>query len=378
MKRRGNHEGSIYKRADGRWVASITLGYESLKRTRKSFYGKSRAAVAKQLSNAISDHQKGLPVTTEQMTVALYLKRWLRDVIGPSDLKDRTKHDYADMVRLHLEPELGGIQLIKLAPLDIRAMLNRKRKAGLGPRRCQYIHAVLRLALGQAEGDGLVHRNVAKLVKVSGGPRVEIRPFTEEEARTFLAAVRDQRLEALYVTALTLGMRQGEILGLRWDDVDLDQGMLAIRRTLVRINGVVSFPEPKTERSKRVLWLPQITINALHVHRTRQLEERLIAGSSWIDTRLVFTTETGEPLRDTNVTKAFQKLLSLAGLRHQRFHDLRHAAASFLLAQGFELREIMGILGHSNLSLTADLYTHLMPAVGQQAAKRMDSFLQSV
>ncbi|MSQ21741.1 MAG: site-specific integrase [Dehalococcoidia bacterium] len=184
--------------------------------------------------------------------------------------------------------------------------------------------------------------------------------------------------QALYVTALTLGMRQGEILGLQWRDLDLDLGMVAIRRTLVRLNGAVTFPEPKTERSRRVLWLPKMTVSALRAHHARQLMERLIAGSLWQDTGLVFTTETGEPLRDTSVTKAFQRVLLTAGLRHQRFHDLRHAAASFLLAQGFEMRQIMGILGHSSIALTANLYTHLMPAVKQEASARMDAMLSGV
>ena len=209
----------------------------------------------------------------------------------------------------------------------------------MSPVGVQYIHAVLRIALGQAESDGLVFRNAAKLVKVSGGPQAEILPFSVEEARMLLAAARGDRLEALYVTALTLGMRQGEILGLEWPDIDLDLGMVAIRRTLVRVNGAITFPEPKTERSRRVLWLPQMTIDALRTQAVRQMEERLIAGPLWQDTGLVFTTETGEPLRHTRVTKAFQRLLHTAGLRHQRFHDLRHAAASFLLAQGFEMRQ---------------------------------------
>ena len=312
------------------------------------------------------------------MTVAQYLRRWLQDTITSSELKDRTKYDYAGIVRLHLEPGLGRIRLIKLAPTDIRAMLNRKREAGLSPRRVQYIHAVLRIALGQAEGDGLVFRNAAKLVKVNGGSQVEILPFSVEEARTFLAAVRGDRLEALYVTALTLGMRQGEILGLQWPDIDLALGMVAIRRTLVRVNGTITFPEPKTERSRRGLWLPQMTIDALRAHHVRQTEERLIAGPLWKDTGLVFTTVTGEPLRDSSVTKAFQRVLHTAGLRNQRFHDLRHAAASFLLAQGFEMREIMGILGHSSIALTANLYTHLMPAVKQEAAARMDAILSNI
>jgi integrase len=153
--------------------------------------------------------------------------------------------------------------------------------------------------------------------------------------------------------------------------------MVAIRRTLVRLKGAITFPEPKTERSRRVLWLPQTTISALRAHNARQVVERLIAGPLWQDTGLVFATETGQPLRDTRVTKAFQRVLRTASLRHQRFHDLRHAAASFLLAQGFEIHEIIGILGHSSIALTANLYTHLMPAVKQDAATRMDAILSS-
>ena len=249
-----------------------------------------------------------------------------------------------------------------------------KFDSAFSPRRLQYIHATLRAALSQALRWDLVHRNVAKLVQMKGGPKQEIRPFTPEEARVFLDVVRGHRLEALFIVTLALGLRQGEALGSAWDDLDLDVGVLHVRRTLVRTKEVVSLEEPKSERSRRTLQMPQIAINALRAHRARQLEERLLAGSLWNDTGLVFTREDGSPLRDTNVTKQFQTVLRNAGLRRQRFHDLRHAASSYWLAQGASLREVMGILGHSTIALTADLYTHLMPAVQREAAARMDAF----
>lgn len=398
---RGNNEGSVYKRKDGLWASTINLGWQGGKRKRQTFYGKTQQEVLAKLRVAQQRAQEGVPVAPERQTVGKYLQRWIDECVEPSELKLRTKQGYSDIVRLHLVPELGRVKLAKLTAQDVQAMIARKRAtcacrhernkhADLGPcsaygckcaefhlafspRRLQYIHATLRAALSQALRWDLVHRNVAKLVQMKGGSKQEIRPFTPEEARVFLDAVKAHRLEALFIVTLTLGLRQGEALGLAWDDVDLDAGVLHIRRTLVRTKEVVSLEEPKSERSRRTLQMPQIAINALRGHRARQLEERLLAGSLWNDTGLVFTREDGSPLRDTNVTKQFQTVLRNAGLRRQRFHDLRHAASSYWLAQGASLREVMGILGHSTIALTADLYTHLMPAVQREAAARMDA-----
>jgi integrase len=200
-------------------------------------------------------------------------------------------------------------------------------------------------------------------------------PLTPEQARLFLGSVRGDRLEALYTVGLALGLRQGEILGLRWSDVDLDGGELRVAQALQRVNGRLQFVEPKSITSRRTVRLPNTVIRALRSHRVRQLEERLLAPDRWEKSDLVFTTSFGSPLDGRSVTRRFQAALEKAGLPRLRFHDLRHTAASIMLAQGISPRVVMETLGHSQISLTMNTYSHVMPSLKRDAAERMDAAL---
>ena len=234
---------------------------------------------------------------------------------------------------------------------------------------------MLRRARGQAFKWGLVSRNVATLVDVPRPRRSEVRPFSSEEARTLLEAIRGHHMEALYVLCLSVGLRQGEALGLRWEDVDLDGGTLHDRTALQRIDGAYRLVEPKTNRSRRTLALPETAAAALWAHYTRQQDAQAEAGPNWEDWGLVFANPIGRPLNRHNVTREFQTLLEQVGLPRLRFHDLRHTCASLLLAQNVQPRDLMEILGHSQISLTMNTYSHVMPSVLQDAANRMDSIL---
>jgi len=187
--------------------------------------------------------------------------------------------------------------------------------------------------------------------------------------------MRGHRLEALYTIAITVGLRQGEALGLRWQDVDLDAGSLRVRHSLQRIEGRLQLVEPKTERSRRTVSLPGVVVSALREHRVRQLQERLLAGSRWQESDYVFTSTIGTPLDGVTVTHRFQETLRRLGMPHQRFHDLRHACASLLLAQGVSPRVVMETLGHSQISVTMNVYAHVIPALQRDAADRMDALL---
>ena len=237
------------------------------------------------------------------------------------------------------------------------------------------MHAVLRRALGQALKWGLVARNVATLVDPPRVQRREVQPLGPDQARAILAAVQGDRLEALYSVALAVGLRRGEALGLRWTDVEFDAGALAVRAALQRVNGKLQLVQPKTARSRRTIALPQSVIVALHRHRVRQLQERLLAGQRWHDTGFVFTTTLGTPLDPRNVYRHFQRALDKAGLPRKRFPDLRHTCATLLLAQGVHPRVVMDILGHSQIALTMDTYSHVIPALQREAAGRMDALL---
>ncbi|MBF6613953.1 MAG: site-specific integrase, partial [Chloroflexi bacterium] len=210
-------------------------------------------------------------------TLGQFLATWLEDSVRPT-VRPKTYDSYAQVVRLYIEPELGRVQLGKLTPQQIQHLLNKLLKMGLAPRTVRYCHAILKIALGRAYKWSLVPRNVAQLVDAPRSRRYEMRSLTPEEARVFLNTVRGDRLEALYSVAIALGLRQGEALGLRWEDVDMDKCTLRVRYALQRIDGKPQLVEPKTQKSRRTIFMPQVTVNALRTHRVRQLEERLAAG----------------------------------------------------------------------------------------------------
>ncbi|MGH2363442.1 MAG: tyrosine-type recombinase/integrase [Chloroflexota bacterium] len=266
----------------------------------------------------------------------------------------------------------------ELTPQAVQAFFNDKHSAGLAARTVSQVRAELRAALNDAMRWGLVARNVAAL---ADGPRItheEIQPLSPVEAKGMLDAISGDRLEALYSVALAVGLRQGEALGLHWDDVDLEEGTLHVKTTLQFINGEWQFVEPKTSRSRRTIALPCVAVGALRAHKDRQEFERRSAGKAWQETSLVFATPTGEPLHGTTVTKAFQKILRGADLPRQRFHDLRHGCASLLLAQGVHPRVVMETLGHSTIALTMNTYSHVMPELQREAANKMDATLSRV
>jgi integrase len=377
MSRRGKNEGSIYKRRDGRWTATITTGREAGRRRRHSFYGKTRAEVAAKLATALRNQQSRLRFPDERLTVTAFLTYWLKESAAQT-LRPRTLVSYRLIVEKHLTPILGMHRLVKLAPEHIQTYINCKLMAGLSPRTCQYHHAVLRRALSQAERWGKVERNVARLVSPPRVNRPEVRPLTPEQARKLLTSISEDRYAPLYVAAIALGLRQGELLGLSWDDVDLEGESLSVRRTLQHYDGAYHLDAPKTAKSTRTLGLTPYLVQLLRAHRQQQLEERRLLGPIWKgeEWNLVFCTEDGNPLSGITLTRRFQRLLKRLDLPRQRFHDLRHAAASFMLAQGVDLRTVMEVLGHSQIHTTANTYAHVRLEATRAAVERVDALLR--
>jgi integrase len=352
---RGQGEGSIFKRrSDGRWCAGINLGWKNGKRHRKWFYGATRDAVQRQLTTSLRAHHQGFNVAPERQTVAQFLQRWLTDCVAPST-RPRTLDSYSDTVRLHLIPTIGKVPLGKLTPQHVQAMMNAKL-ADFSPRSVQYTHSVLSRALNRAVKWDLVPRNVCTLVSPPRVPRHQVEPLSPDDARRLLDAVKDTQHEALYSVAMALGLRKGEALGLRWQDVDLDAATLSVCHQLQARRGK-HLTEPKSDRSRRTLPLPEFAVKALRAHRARQLQARLIAGSRWQDTGHVFTTSIGTPMDGSRVSKHFRTALAKAGLPRKRFHDLRHTAASLLLVQGVHPRVVMETLGHSQIGVTMNTPT---------------------
>lgn len=254
-------------------------------------------------------------------------------------------------------------------------MMNKQTADGLSPRTVNYTRSVLRAALSRALKWGLVARNVAMLVDPPPSRRPEIRPLSLDQARDFLKNIEGHRLEALFSVALAVGLRQGEILALRWPDVDLENGLIHVRHSLQKVERQWRLLEPKTERSRRTIPLAAVSIEALRRHRYCQTIEREVNEGKWEDWDLVFPSSRGTPLDGSNVTHELQRILAVAGLPRQRFHDLRHFCASLLIAQDVSMRVVMEILGHSQITLTMDTYSHVAMAQKTVAVQKMQEFL---
>ena len=379
-KKRGQNEGTIFEEQPGRWVAQITLGYKIVddkrRRIRKKFVATTRDAVHKKLTEALREQQTGGIVPMQRDSLGGFLDRWL-PTLRAKGRSEATLESYAWLIKKHITPEIGTVPLTKLNQRDLNDFMQRKLESGLSARTVAYCHAVIRSALGKAEKDGLVGRNVAKLAEPPRQQAASIEPMAAADARRFLSAVSGHRLEALYAVALAVGLRRGEILGLEWASVDLKRGTLAVTQTAQRVKGkgIILSRTAKTDKSLRMIPLPSFAVRALKAHREQQEQERRFADATWREHGLVFTTAIGTPIESRNLLRHFHATLDALKIPSHRFHDLRHTAASLLLAQGATLHEVKEILGHSQIRLTSDLYGHAYMAVKKEAVARMDSVL---
>jgi integrase len=369
-RRRGNGEGSIYRRRDGTWAAAASLP----EGRRRFVYGKTRDEVRRKLGALTRALATGDLSDARGVTVGDFLDHWLAEVVRPT-VRHWTYVGYEAHVRLHIKPALGHIALDKLTPLQVQSFLNRRLEAGLSPKSVRYIRGTLRTALNKAIRWELLTRNVASVVDAPRVERYDTRPLDPTEARAFISGIRGDRLEALYSVALTMGLRQSEALGLRWRDVDLERGYLRVSKQLQRFDGQYHLVEPKTKRSRRTLVMPATIVEQLRDHQRRQLaggrNPRL--PSEMCD--LVFTTPDGLPLDRTTVLREFHRHIQKAGLTQRRFHDLRHSCATLLLVQGVSPRVVMDVLGHSDVAVTMETYSHVIPELRRDAAHRMEELI---
>ncbi|MGI8546822.1 MAG: site-specific integrase [Gemmatimonadaceae bacterium] len=367
-------EGTIFQRnEDGVYVGRITITDGTGKRKPKSVYGKTYDEVEAKLNDVLKSLAQGLFVATRDQTTAQYLTAWLEDTVKPH-LASRTYEDYAETVKRHIEPHIGTIVLDKLTPQDVQRMIVTVTK-NISPQMGNRCRRTLRTALTRAMKWGYVARNVASLTDAPKVTPREMTALAPEDAKTLLKTVAGDRLEALYTVALALGLRQGEALGLRWQDIDVEARSLTVRYQLQRVDGKPALVEPKTAKSRRTLTLPTIAVDALRRHRIRQLEERLWAGSRWQEGGFVFTSTIGTPVDEHNLRKQFRALVKKAELPPMRFHDLRHSAASLLAAQGANARDVMETLGHTQIATTMNLYTHVFTERKAELAAMMDAAL---
>jgi integrase len=391
--RRDKGDGSIIERIRGgkvQYVARLTVPREVAPTGRLERVRGTKRAARAALAELRRELEAGRLAAGARQPLATYLDGWLAQVVRPW-LAPKTYASYEQLVRVHVVPRLGAVPLGELTPRHARLLLNDLLAGGKSPRTVSHVHAVLRNALNRAVRDGLLPANPAARVEA---PRVRLRevaPLSVEQARRFLGAVAGHRLEAVYRVAIAVGLREGELCGLRWRDVDLEAGRLAVRWTLGRVLDPDAAPgrprtrlvvgQPKSARSRRVILLPAASIAVLRAHRERQATERRLAGDRWREHGLAFPSSLGTPLEPRNLLRHFQTTCAALGLRppdRPRFtiHDLRHTAASLLLAQGVPLRVVMEILGHSQIGVTANFYSHILPEQQIDAAERMDALLR--
>ncbi len=366
--RRGHGEGSIYLRKDGRYAASLRL--EDGKR--KYFYDKKKSVVQEQLRQAINEQKQGILATGPHQKLKDYLIQWLEDV-HKQDVLDSTYARHKSTINYHIIPELGHIQVHKLTPQQLKSFYSRKLNEGCAAGSVRIMHTVLSSALKNAVKWGLVSRNVCELVSMPRGERREALPLTKEQAQKLLDVVHNGRWEVLFTMALITGMREGELLALRWQAIDFERSNLYINQTVVILPGV-GFVEhqPKTARGRRNVRLPKFVIEALYRQRERVNEMRLKSGGTWQENDLVFPNLHGGFIYRTNLHRVFRRILAAAGLPIVRFHDLRHSTATILLTMGVHPKVVQEILGHASISMTLDTYSHLVPSMHDDVIQKWE------
>lgn len=354
--------------------------YTAEGRKRRTIYGKTRTEVATKLAKALSDREDGLVFEAGNLLVEEYMLRWLSDS-EKGTVKETTYANYSYINRVHISPALGRLKLKNLSPAHVRGFYGEKARSGLAAATVKKMHVVLRKALSQAVSDGLIPRNVAHGVKPPrvSAPGEEIKPLGSEQCAAFLDAARGERLEALYILAIHCGLREGELLALRWEDVDFDANKpaLLVRHTLTRGEegrGWVIGATTKSGKGRRVRLTPRAT-TALKDHRKRQLEERMKLAELWQDHDLIFPNQTGFLFNPSNLrNRSFKRIKSRSGVREDlRFHDLRHTCATILLCEGVNVKVVSEMLGHASITITLNTYSHVLPDMQDSAADAMEA-----
>ncbi|HET6659226.1 MAG TPA: site-specific integrase [Rubrobacter sp.] len=345
---------------------------------RRTVYGKTRKEAADKLAKALSDRTEGIVYDDENLTVGEYLDTWLKCSVRGS-VRQSTYDRDAYLVEKHIEPALGRIKLKNLSSAHVQGFYSDRLDSGLSAATVHKAHTILHKALARAVAWQIVPRNATDAVEPPRPVPREMRPLFPAEARKLLDAARGDRLEALYVLAVTTGMRQGELLALKWQDVDLENATASVKRTLTRTGGRYVLGEPKTKKSRRSIRLTPRATDVLEQHLGRQLWDIRMLGDNYADQGLVFSTDTGAFINPSNVRRrSFAPLLRKANLPHMRFHDLRHTCATLLLGKGTHPKFVQELLGHATVAITLDTYSHVMLGMGDQTARAMQDALAPI
>jgi integrase len=370
---RTSGEGNIRLRSDGRWEGRY-YAIEDGRSVRRSVFGVTDKEAARKLRTALTARDDGKPAPHGSETVGAFLMTWLEG--AKPTIRPGTWRRYEQLTRLYLVPEIGRIRLVALGPQHVAKLHKDLLAGGMTPANVHYVHRTLRRALGEAERWKLVGSNVAAVVKPPRAEHLEMRTLTAEQIRRLLEVAPD-RDRPLYLLAVSTGMRLGELLALRWADVDLNNGSLRVVATLRHLSGeVATFAAPKTARSRRRVELSESVVAALSAHKVATIEERWQAGQLWQDHDLVFPGLLGRPRGSSNVSRTLHLLLERADLPRIRFHDLRHTAATLMLGRGVHPKLVSDMLGHASVGITLDTYSHSLPSMHREAAQVMEELLR--
>lgn len=379
-KPRPRRSGSIKKKRDGVFLVSVFLERDA--NGKRQYHYKqikgTKADAQTYLNDILHSKDTGTFVQPVALTLNEYLAKWLATAARPR-VSERTHEGYQYLLNQHVQPELGKQKLSDVRPLHIQKLYSDMQERGLSARTVRYLHAVLSSALKQAVRWGMLARNPAEMVELPRQARKEMMALSPKEATEFLKAAAVDRWGVLFAFALATGMRPEEYLGLQWKDVDLEHGVVIVRRALVwrSIGGGWYFGEPKTARSRRQIPLPASTLRSLTEHRRQQVAERLKAGAAYQQNDLVFATPEGGPLAPRNLKRRhFRPILKRAELPQDfRLYDLRHSCATLLLAAGEHPKVVSERLGHASVTLTLDVYSHVLPTMQEAASKKLEILL---
>jgi integrase len=372
--RRLNGEGSITRRADGRWMGRFYAWTTTGTRKRIAVYGRTRKEATEKMREAQEQNRQGIPVPDRAWKLTDWLDYWLENVVA-SNRRPATYRLYEMTVRLHLKPGLGSIPLTRLSASRVQAFFNGQLSAGRSVRTVQVMKTVLSSALSRAMREELVVRNVARLAELPTWERKPITPWSAAEARAFLDAAKKDPLYPAFMLLLLYGLRRGEVLGLRWRDVDAEDGEIRIRQQVQRIKGELRFYPVKTAAGRRDLPLLPIIHSMLDLRRQAQAADRQELGRAWQDNGLIFTTKTGRPVEPRNLVRSFHRICDTYKLRDIKVHHLRHTTATLLKNLGVPARDAQIILGHSRLAVTLEIYTHEDRQAQRQALGRISEAL---
>ena len=381
-KKRGAGEGSIIQRNDGLWMAAITVGRnKNGTQKRKYFYGKTRADVSKKMTAAIKELNEGTYVDSSiNTTVKQWMTHWLWNY-KKMNLKQTTFEQYETLLRKHLYPKLGNIKLKELTTDKLQKLYNEMKGRGLSAKTIRTLNVIFHAGLKQAIWNGLLNKNITEQIVLPRDEYREMRVLSKEEQDKLVATAMNDRMGIAIIFSLLTGVRRGELLSLKWSDFDMEKKLVFIRRTVNRVKNYdegdnktkLVISDTKTVKGRRVIPIVDTLFKLLLKHKQVQDGEKARAGNLYENNDLVFATEIGRLIDPGNFNRTFDRMIKRAGIEHTNLHALRHTYATRSLESGIDMRVLQELMGHSSMSVTADVYSHVLLERKVEEMKKLEN-----